>query len=357
MADETSPAAAPVIHADASLTGPLADAGIDDKASLEQARTDKRKAADDKETRKAAILGELEKAKAKERSETPKEDAKPAAVKPVEAKPSKDLETVAKLSAELRTLKAELAKFADKKPGESKADLLAAIKKDPSILFTELQDEPELMVRLAEARQKQLASLDPKEREIAELKDGQAKIQKQLDEAAQAVKDADAKVIDQTTYSSTAKCLEEGYKDGSGKVLFDNSPFVYSRAFTKAGEVDAPRLAMEATTAMVRELGRPPTEAETATLLTIAFEKTEARLKKWAQIIRDAEPQGRPALKVVGQKTEAVERPKERRPPTIAGAMGRGGQVPVMRVPESKKDRKAAILDRLVSQKRQEARP
>jgi hypothetical protein len=354
MADLTTAAAAPVLHADPALTGPLADAGADDKAAVEAIRSEKRKAADDKETRKAAILVDLEKAKAKARAEAPADDAKPTSAKPAtEPKPAKDIEQVAKLSAELRTLKAELAKFADKKPGESKADLIAALKKDPGLIFTELADEPELMVKLAEARQKQLAALDPKEREIAELKDGQAKIQKQLDEAAEAVKAADARVVDKNTYDATAKVLDEGYKDEAGKVIFDQTPFVYSRAFTKAGEVDAPRLAMDTVTEMVRELGRPPTDAETATLLTIAFEKTEARLKKWAEIIRGAEPT-RPALKT-GQKTEAVERPKDRRPPTIASAMGRGGHVPVMRAPESKADRKKAIYDRLVTQKRQAA--
>jgi hypothetical protein len=353
MPDVSTAAAAPVLHADPALTGPLADAGADDKAAFEQIRSEKRKAADDKETRKAAILGDLEKAKAKARAEAPTDDAKPSVKPAAEPKPAKDIEQVAKLSAELRTLKAELAKFADKKPGESKADLIAALKKDPGLIFTELADEPELMVKLAEARQKQLAALDPKEREIAELKDGQAKIQKQLDEAAEAVKAADARVVDKGTYDATAKVLDEGYKDESGKVLFDQTPFVYSRAFTKAGEVDAPRLAMDTVTEMVRELGRPPTDAETATLLTIAFEKTEARLKKWAEIIRGAEPT-RPAMKT-GQKTEAVERPKDRRPPTIASAMGRGGHVPVMRAPESKADRKKAIYDRLVTQKRQAA--
>ena len=350
--DVTTAAAAPVLHSDPALTGPLADAGADDKAAVEALRSEKRKASEDKADRKAEILKELEKAKGKERiaAEAAEPTAKPD--KPADAKPAKDIETVAKLSAELRTLKAELAKYADKKPGESKADLLAAIKKDPSILFTELADEPELMVKLAEARQKQLAALDPKEREIAELKDGQAKIQKQLDEAAQAVKDADAKLASKNTYDATEKLLKEGLKDEAGKVLFDEKPFALCRAFTAAGEVDAPGLAMEAATEMIRELGRKPTDAETATLLTIAFEKTEARLKKWGEILRGVEP--RPAVKAA-QKTEVKERPQDRRPPSITSAMGRGGHVPVMRAPESKKDRKAAILDRLVSQKRQSA--
>ena len=351
MSDLSAPA--PVIHADPALTGPLADASADDSASVAEKRSEKQKASEAKVDRKAEILAELEKSKAKARVEA--EAAEKADAKP-DAKPKSDradIAEVAKLSAEVRKLKGELAKFADKKPGESKADLIAALKKDPGLIFTELADEPELMVKLAEARQKQLAAMDPREREIAELKDKQKAIEEKMTAAESAATEAQNQLQQKAVYDVTAKLLAEGQKDEAGKVLFDHSPFNYCRAFTAAGEVDAPGLAMEATTDMIRELGRKPTDAETATLLTIAYEKTEARLKKWAQISREVETKVKPLAAV---KNEAKERPQERRPPTIASAMGRGGTVPVMRAELSKKERKAQILQRYAVQKRQEVR-
>lgn len=353
MADLAASTPAPAIHADPALTGPLADAQTSDKDALAAARTEKRSAVEAKIDRKAEILAELEKSKAKARTEATVEEKKTEAAKAPKPAPTGDLAQVAKLSAEVRNLKAELAKFADKKPGESKADLIAALKKDPGLIFTELADEPELMVKLAEARQKQLAAMDPREREIAELKDKQKAIEDKLSAADLATKEAKDQLDRKNVYDVTDKLLQEGQKDEAGKVLFDHTPFNYCRAFTAAGEVDAPGLAMEATTEMIRELGRKPTDAETATLLTIAYEKTESRLKKWAQISRDVEAKAKPSGSV---KTEAKERPQERRPPTIVSAMGRGGNVPVMRAPESKKDRKAAILQRYATIKRQEVR-
>lgn len=351
MSDLSVPA--PVIHADPALTGPLADASADDGATVAEKRSEKQKASEAKVDRKAEILSELAKNKQKAAVAAEADEKKTTEAKTPKPAPTGDLAQVAKLSAEVRNLKAELAKFADKKPGESKADILAAIKKDPGILFTELADEPELMVKLAEARQKQLAAMDPREREIAELKDKQKAIEDKLTAADQATKDAKDALERKNVYDVTAKLLDEGQKDEAGKVMFDHTPFAYCRAFTAAGEVDAPGLAMEATTEMLRELGRKPTDAETATLLTIAYEKTEARLKKWAQISRDVEAKTKPSGSV---KTEAKERPQERRPPTIASAMGRGGHVPVMRSDMSKKDRKAAILQRYATAKRQETR-
>ncbi len=362
MSDVTSSAAAPILHADPAVTGPLADAGIDDKAALEASRGERHKAAEAKADRKETILSELAKAKAKAASETPIEAKKPEpAAKSSSDKPA-PIEEVAKLNSEVRKLKAELAKFADKKPGESKADLIAALKKDPGLLFTELSNEPELMVKLAEARQKQLAAMDPRERELAELRDKQKAIEDKLADADKRAADAHQQIQDKAVYDATAKLLTEGLKSEAGEVLFDHSPFSSCRAFTEAGEVDAPALAKESTTEMIRDLvgldadGKPlraPTEKETATILSICFDKIEARLRKLGQISRAVDAKS-PAAKT--QKTEVKERPQERRPPTIASAMGRGGQVPVMRAPESKKDRKAAILSRLSTAKRQEAR-
>jgi len=354
-------APAPVVHADPALTGPLADAGLDDKAAVEATRTEKQKAAEAKAERKETILETLAKNKAKAASEKPIEAKKPEpAAKPDKPAP---IEEVAKLNAEVRRLKADLAKFADKKPGESKADLLAAIKKDPAILFTELADESELMVKLAEARQKQLAAMDPRERELAELRDKHKAIEDKLADADRVAAEARQALQDKNVYDATAKLLQEGYKsEETGQQLFDHTPYGYCRAFTEAGEVDAPGLVQQSTTDMIRDLvgldekGQPlraPTEKETATILQICFDKLEARLRKLGQISRAVDAKS-PAVKT--QKTEVKERPQERRPPTIASAMGRGGHVPVMRAPGTKKDRKAAILTRLSLAKRQESR-
>jgi hypothetical protein len=189
--------------------------------------------------------------------------------------------------------------------------------------------------------------MSPEQKEIAELKESQKKIQDALDAAEAEKLEARNDLMERQTYEATSKFLTDGLKGADGQVVFDHSPYRYSRHMTAKGRVDAPRLAMDSMTEMVRDLGRAPTDAETGTLLTIAFDKIEADLKGWAEDSRGVE-------EAPPKKTETTARPKDRRPTSVTAAIGRGGQVPVAPSPKDKLARKAAIVERLRTEKLRE---
>jgi hypothetical protein len=343
--------AAPV-H-DAATSGPLADdaASQDRDAKAARLETAKSEAAA-KEKRKADVLANVSAEATKRKLAQALGDAPPEVAKPGEApkpkaqapKPTGDISDVARLSSENRRLAAELAKFADKKPGESKADLIEAIKKDPGVVFREI-DDPELLVKLAEARQKHLATLSPEAREIAELRLKTEAVEKELADAKAEKEQASAELTERSVYDATAKAIEEGVKDETGKVLFDHSGYTHIRAFTKAGELDGPRRVMLDATDRVKDLGRAPNADEMATILTIVSDKLEAKLRKTAEVARGVEtPKPSP-------KTETKPGAKDRRPATLTSRIGGGGTVPVVPSNRTKADRKNAIFQRLQTAK------
>jgi hypothetical protein len=318
----------------------------EDKAAAEAARTAEatatREASDAKAKAKSDILAKLKKDNAKVGipavAEAPR-PAAPAAAKPA-ADPKSELESLAASNAEVRRLKAELAKFADKKPGESKADLLKQIQEDPTVLFKEI-DDPELLVKIAEARQKHLADQDPASKALAEVKAKQAELDKRLADA-----DAEKLTAQQTEqrkamYAATASLMKDGVKAADGAVEFDHSPYKLCRLFTAEGELDVPARAMEDGAKLIRDLGRKPSDKEVATIYAIVFDKIEAKLRKTVEVSRKAEAE-KPKAKI-----EAEAGPKDRRPQTLTPGIGRGGTVPAIPAPKSKTERKAQVFEKL----------
>ncbi len=224
------PLAPAPIH-DAATSGPLADdAQAQDREAKAARLTAAKTEAAAKEQRKASVLATVSAEATKRKLAQALGDAPPETANPGDppkpkaapAKPTGDITDVARLSAENRRLAAELAKYADKKPGESKADLIEAIKADPGVVFREI-DDPELLVKLAEARQRHLATLSPEAREIAELRAKTEAVEAELKAAKEEKDQAATALVDRNVYDATAQALSEGVKDESGKVLFDHT--------------------------------------------------------------------------------------------------------------------------------------
>jgi hypothetical protein len=294
-----------------------------------------------KETAKAAILAKASAERLKGKlADLPKvEDVKPEAkveTKP-EAKPAevkdRSVTTIAKQSQEIRDLKAKLATFEGKPSIETKADFVAKLKADPSLLYKEI-DDPELLTKLANARYRELS---PEEQLKADVDAKLAAFEKKAQDSEKATKEAQTQATDAQIYGITTQFLNQGLKDEAGNVVIDNSKWPLCQKATKAGDTDAPRAAMSLMTAMIRDLGRPVTEAESVKMLEIAYDQLETSFRKKGEVYR---------LDVPNEDTKTnTVRANDRTPKTLTNARS-GGRTPVPTPAKSKAEEKAQILER-----------
>ena len=337
---------------DPAVSGPLADDLVaQQRAEKEARKAAADKASDDKDTRKATILANLDKAHQKQKLAVALGDAAPKVDKPLDPpkpkEPAKPIEQVAAENAEIRRLKAELAKYADKKPGESKADFIEALKKDPGEIFKAI-DDPELLVKLAEARQKHLSTQDPA---LLELKAEQESIKQQLADAKAEKERLEYDAREKEIHEVTEKAILEGIPGEDGKNLLDVSGYPIVKALVKAGDVDVTGRVVSDSKALIRDLGREPTPEEMGTILSIVLDKLEAKQRRTVEVARGLEAEASPAKP---PKTETTTRPQDRRPTTLTPRMVGGGNVPVIPSNRTKADRKNAVYQRLATAKLQE---
>lgn len=275
------------------------------------------------------------------KAEEAKTDQKAEEGKGDDKKPSRHVATIAKLNTEVRDLKVKLAQYEGKPAAETKADFIAKVKADPSIIFKEI-DDPELLTKFAEARHRDLT---PEEKLRAEFDAKLAERDKKAAEAETAAKEAQAKVVDQQVYGSIAQILNNGLKGEDGKTLIDNSRWQLCQKVTTAGEADAPRMAMNIAVALQKDLGRKPTDAETQQILEIAFDQLEGAFRKKADVYRLDMPKDEPA------KTDTVQGAKDQRPKTLNNRMASGGRVPTNIKPKlTTKAEREAYKERLLQQ-------
>jgi hypothetical protein len=306
-----------------------------------------------KETRKAKILADAGKTKLRARLEGTDEDPTPVekpaendGPKPEEKPPEKPKAKTSgrgKFVARIKALETELASVR----GESKAEFLKALRADPGLLFREIADDPEIMVKLAEARQ---VSLDPVEqaKRIAEKIERDAK-QREKD-ADDRVKATNARAAEANALAGVAAMLRSGIKDDSGKVLVA-AKWPISTAMADDGEdivwrdeqgkraVSIPEAVLltfkQLRDPLAKKRGRAVNEQETAALLEIALDQIESRQAGRGKYFGKA-------------KTEKREEVPSPRTISSRGAPGRpSGAVAGSAAPkgQTKEAKKVAILE------------
>jgi hypothetical protein len=306
-----------------------------------------------KDEAKSKIIAEHRKAKAKEAIEVPAPEPtdpeKPAEdPKPEEPAAKKTAKPVnrGKFTSKIATLEKELAAAR----GESKSEFLKALRADPGILFREITDDPEIMVKLAEARQ---LSLDPVEQAKREGQKALDAIKKERLDAEAATEAAKARANEAGALSGISSMLRSGIRDDAGKVLVaakwpiaaamaaDEEDIVWTDDDGKHA-VSIPSATLRAYKALrdplSKKLGRPVNEQETATLLEIALDKIEARQAGRGKYYAKAEG------KTGGPKT-ITSRGAPGRPASTTTGTPKGA---------SKADRKVAILENYRQQRLRE---
>jgi hypothetical protein len=293
-----------------------------------------------KADQKAAILAGHAKAKLAEavaadiaKPDTAKDEPKTDATKPEAKKPEakdRSVATIAKQSQEIRDLRAKLASFEGKTPGQTKADFIAEIKANPGLLFKEI-DDPELLTKLGAAR---FAELDPEAKLKAEVMTEVDALKKQLADKETEAKTAAEKAADANAYSTVAIALKDGYvMTDAGKVEIDTSNLVLCKRLTETGHRDIPREALTIAQGLLRAI-KGATQANVVTALKVAYDTIENSERERAQLYRLEE----------APKTTTVKPPKTiGAPKTITSRHGSGGTSPPIK-PQSKAEAKAAIL-------------
>jgi hypothetical protein len=207
---------------------------------------------------------------------------------------------------------------------ESRATLLDEIKADPGKIF-KLIDDPDLLVKLAEAKGK---GEDPEEivrRAVEEatkpLKDQAEKDKAERDAAVAAQRNADVLAANRLIFA-------DGYKDGE-ETICDPTKWKLSQRLTKAGVIDAPLEAHRTVTELARGIqtklkaaGKPLrqfTNKEAATMLAVAFDAIEKREAARAEHYREPAPE--PGTKPVAKPDERIRRT------TISSRIGYGQTV------------------------------
>jgi hypothetical protein len=345
------------------------EAPQDSAAAAEKAATMQRAQARnadkaEREARKAELLNKLREAKQAERGEkveakaapegksddAPKgEEPKPEAKTEAKEKPEKDrsVATIAKLSAENRDLKAKLAHFDGKAAVETKADFIAKVKTDVSLLLKEV-DDPELLVKLAEAKYRELT---PEEKIKHEVDQKLAAYEKKLADSEAEKTAAQHKAVEEATYAGTASILANGFKSDDGSIVIDNSKWPLCQRVTKLGEADAPRMATAIMSALAKDLGTKPTDHQTATFLQVAFDQLEQAFSKKAEAYRLDPPASKEP-----PKTNAVPGAKDQRPKTINNRMASGGRLPTITPkPVTRAEREARKAEIMANYTRQRA--
>lgn len=258
----------------------------------------------------------------------------PVAAKPVEPKPTdatagKTIADVARLSAENRALTTKL-KAGEKPAVVTKEEYIGELRKNPGLIFKDISDDPELLVKLAEARNATPED-EARSRQDAEIK-----------RLADELEVSKRTGIEREVYSATAQILEHGYEDPDGEIKIAANKWPLSQKLTKLGEIDAPGEAMKAAGKMVIELTggkRNPTTTETAAILEIVFDQIEAREKRAGEVRRlEAQAEA---------KTNTSERPKNR-PLSLVGAKVTGGHAPKpQEAPRNSHERRQERLNKL----------
>lgn len=294
----------------------------------------------EKDAARAKILSEHKKAKAVEQAQASENTDEPKPEPGETEKPKPKPVNRGKFTKQIAELTAKL-EAAGK---DTKAEFLKALRADPGLLFREISDDPEIMVKLAEARQ---LSLDPVEQAKREGERVLKEIDKRREDAENAEKSAKAKAAEANTLAAVGNILRVGIKRDDGTVIV-GAKWPVAEAMAGDGEdvvwasdkgeklvATVPEAVLRTFKVLRDGLGRAVDETETATLLEIALDKIEARLAGHGKYHRKGDPKAEP-------------KPASGAPKTISsrGVPGR----PASRVQgapkgATKEERKVAILE------------
>lgn len=291
----------------------------------------------EKDAVRSKILADHKKAKAVEQAQAI-DTTETEQTETPEAKAPKNKVNRGKFTKQIADLTAKL-EAAGK---DTKAEFLKALRADPGLLFREISDDPEIMVKLAEARQ---LSLDPIEQAKREGEKTLAAIKKDREDAEAATKQARDRAVEANTLAAVGNILRVGIKKDDGAVLVgakwpvsagmagDNEDVAYTGPKGGKSVESIPSAVLKTFKHLRDDLGRSVNETETATLLEIALDTIETKLSGHGKYHRKAD-----------RKAEA----KSTAPKTITsrGVPGR----PASRVQgapkgATKEERKVAILE------------
>jgi hypothetical protein len=301
-----------------------------------------------KEAAKAKLLAEAGKNRQKARAaELDAKDGEAETETPTTQAAPKKPANRGKFTKQIESLTAEVAKLR----GESKGEFLKALRADPGLLFREINDDPELLVKLAEARS---TAADPVALAKLEGERQLAAIRKEREDAESATKQAQAKQAEAQAVAGVSSMIRTGIRRDDGSVIAearwpvtaameqDGEDVVWSDGKTKQA-VSIPNAILLGFKALRDGLGRTVNEEETATLLEIVLDKMEAKQAAKAKYHGGAKTPA-PAAKSNAPKTITSRAAPGRPAATTSGKAN----------PASKQEKKIAILEQYRNQRLRE---